>query len=328
MTIAETARFFGRTERMILSSHESPDADGLGAEYALTKCLRALGKSVRAVNAGPAPAKYAFIDEEGLIESMDEAALDEEELRSSVAVLVDTNDIQYTGALADAVLDKAASIFIFDHHESKGLRLGSACSIPEASSTCEMAFLLIKELGCPLSPDVASALFAGIVYDTGSFAYAKTSAQTFSAALELVRAGARPSWIHGQLYESSNTGVLLLRKAVLSTLELYDDDAIAVQILTKDMLDDCGAAYEDAEELINVPLQGKSVQVSIFFKSNASGVLRCSLRSKGSVNVAHIAQGFGGGGHKTAAGFKCPHPLDTMRARVLERVRQALTERR
>jgi phosphoesterase RecJ-like protein len=99
-----------------------------------------------------------------------------------------------------------------------------------------------------------------------------------------------------------------------------------MQIMSKETLLESGASYEDAEDLINVPLQSKTVEVSVFFKSNSEGVLRCSLRSKGFVNVAQLAQSFGGGGHKTAAGFKCPYPLDTIRKKVLELIRPTLPD--
>ena len=106
----------------------------------------------------------------------------------------------------------------------------------------------------------------------------------------------------------------------MSTLELHSDNRIAVQVMKASHLDDSGAVYEESEDLINVPLRSESVQVSVFFKENKNGVLRCSMRSKGTVNVAHIAQGFGGGGHKTASGFKCALPLDQARKSVLDKL--------
>ncbi|MDP3177856.1 MAG: DHHA1 domain-containing protein, partial [Spirochaetaceae bacterium] len=164
------------------------------------------------------------------------------------------------------------------------------------------------------------AIFAGIVYDTGSFAYPKTSERTFSCALELVRSGVRPYEIHRRMYESSSSESLILQKSVLATLELFADGRVAIQSLTKDALIDSGAAYEDAEDLVNIPLQDRKVEVSILFKENAEGRLRCSLRSKGQIDVSRLAQSFGGGGHKTAAGFTCPTPLESMKADVLETV--------
>lgn len=174
--------------------------------------------------------------------------------------------------------------------------------------------------------DVATSLFAGIVFDTGSFAYSKTGVGTFSAALDLVKLGALPYYIHGALYESSSLSALLLRKETLSTLELHAENRIAIQTITIKTLKDTGSSYQDAEGLINVPLQTASIEVSILLKENEAGTLRCSLRSKGGINVAQIAQSFRGGGHKSAAGFKSPYPLETTKAKVLELLLVALTE--
>ena len=253
-----------------------------------------------------------------IIKTYSDSSLDTEDLSRVTVVMVDTNDIHFTGLMADLVISRAGKILIFDHHESSSARGAELCSMPSASSTCEMVFQVLVEMGISIDEDMAMALFAGIVYDTGSFAWEKTSTTTFQAALELCRRGANPAIIHAALYESSSISVLLLRKTVLSTLELYHGDTIAIQTMTKKTLTETGASYEDGEDLINVPLMGKKVQVSLLFKENPEGILRCSMRAKGLVNVAHIAQCFGGGGHRLASGFKSPYPLETIKAKVLE----------
>ncbi len=326
MNLEEVASFFTQHDDFILTSHESPDADGLGAQYALLLSLEAMGKRVRAVNADDYSAKYAFIDARERIEALGRTDLLDRDLSACTVVLLDTNDIQYTGEMADIALARAARILVFDHHEAKGVTRDEACSLPDMSSTSEMAYWTIRRMGVAIEPDVATALLAGIVYDTGSFAYAKTSAGTFEAALDLVKLGASPSGVHGALYESSETSALLLRKEVLSTLELHMNNGLAFQTMGKDILERTGANYEEAEDLINVPLQSKTVEVSAFFKENLQGTLRCSLRSKGAVNVAHIAQSFGGGGHRTAAGFKSPYPLETIKKKVLELLSSAMPD--
>ncbi|MBU0929036.1 MAG: bifunctional oligoribonuclease/PAP phosphatase NrnA [Spirochaetes bacterium] len=328
MTISEAASYLARRDDFIVTSHESPDADGLGAEFAIATALASLGKRATVVNAERYSPAYAFIDPTNIILSLKDAALSDEAIGRCTAILVDTNDMMYTGEVADKIIAKARDVIIIDHHEVKSRSAAALCSHPGSSSTCEIAYRIILEMGYDIGRDVASALFAGMVYDTGSFAYSKTSADTFAAALDLVRRGADPTRIHGALYESSAIGVLLLRKAVLSTLELFADNRVAAQTLTQAILEETGSSSQDAEGLINVPLQAARIEASIFFKENEEGTLRCSLRSKGTINVAQIAQSFGGGGHKSAAGFKSPYPLETIKAKVLERVISALPELR
>ncbi|MCX7024113.1 MAG: DHH family phosphoesterase [Spirochaetes bacterium] len=325
MNVDETIGLIRERDSFILTSHEFCDADGLGAEYALAVSLKAIGKKARILNEEPPASKFAFMDRRGIVETLDDPPEGLPDPSGALLVIMDTNDTQFIGRMADAYLPRTAGYFMIDHHDPKKNDPATSYLDPQASSTCELVFRIIRAMDIPLEHDVAEALFAGIVYDTGSFIYPKTSAETFHTALELVRAGVQPFVIHNLMYESSSIGVLLLRKKVYSTLELRAGNRIAIQLMTRDDLASSpGASYEDGEDLINMPLHGKDVEVSLLFKQNTDGVLRCSLRSKGLINVAHIAQGFGGGGHGTAAGFKCPLPLELMREKVVETISEIL----
>ncbi len=336
MTIPEMASYLRDRDRYVIMSHDDPDADGLGAAYALALALIAIGKEAIPVVADKLPSKFRFIDQRGLFRSLKGAEGLPFEACDSSPIVVDTHDLGYLGAASESFLEAAGKALIIDHHERPGAATDQALyealgaeGVPalleeKASSTCELVYLLAKELAAPLSLDAAEAIFAGIVYDTGSFAYPKTTERTFACALELVRAGVLPYAIHRGMYESSGTGSLLLQKAVVASLELYAEGRVAMQTLSREDLAASGALYEDAEDLVNIPLQDKKVEVSVFFKQNAEGRLRCSLRSKGGVNVAHIAQTFGGGGHKTAAGFTCRSGLDEAKADVLQSLSAAL----
>jgi phosphoesterase RecJ-like protein len=233
----------------------------------------------------------------------------------------------YLGERSAELISSARHSLVIDHHEPKDEPGGLELLDPTASSSCELVFLLAKALGVGLPIDAAEAIFAGIVYDTGSFAYPKTSERTFSCALELVKQGVKPYEVHNRMYESSSDGVLILQKAVISSLELASDGRVALQTLSKDDLSASGASYEDAEDLVNIPLQDRRVEVSVLFKENLEGKLRCSLRSKGGINVARIAQSFGGGGHKTAAGFTCRSPLARAKDDVLQNIAQSWPEK-
>ncbi len=323
MTLIEAAEYLKANDSYIIVSHDGPDADGLGAAYALTLALRSIGKSAWPLLAGPASAKFAFIDQARLFLSL-ESGLDlPVEADNATFVVVDTHDLGYLGPKVESLIGRTTRLLVIDHHEPKSAPERYQFIDSAASSSCELVWRLATMLGARITADAAEALFAGIVYDTGSFAYPKTSETTFACAVELTRLGVRPSLIHRRMYESSSIGLLLLHKIVLSTLELLSGDRIAVQTLRRGDMISSGASYEDAEDLINTPLQSASVEVSVFFKENLDGRLRCSLRSKGLVNVANIAQGFGGGGHKTASGFSCNRPLESMKEAVLETIIRA-----
>ena len=104
--------------------------------------------------------------------------------------------------------------------------------------------------------------------------------------------------------ENNSIEALLLQKKVLSTLEIHNQGRVAVQMVLKDDLESTGAFFEDSENFINIPLKSRDILVSVLIKETREGRVRCSLRSKGTVNVSTIAQGLGGGGHVSSAGFR------------------------
>ncbi|HUW41322.1 MAG TPA: bifunctional oligoribonuclease/PAP phosphatase NrnA [Rectinemataceae bacterium] len=325
MTLDELTDYFLANDRFIVASHDGPDADGLGAVYALVLALRSIGKQAVPTVADNVPAKYRFIDQAGIFVPVSASDWPPFDPAESTLIVMDTHDFTYLGSSGERLLAAARRYLAIDHHELKGDPGPLSFVDPTASSSCELVYQLVRRLGVQLPRDAAEAIFAGMVYDTGSFAYPKTSERTFAFASELVRLGVQPYAIHNHLYESGSIGVLILQKMVFSTLELHSENRIAVQTLRRSDLAVSGAAYEDAEDLVNIPLQGRTIEVSILFKENLQGRLRCSLRSKGQINVAHIAQSFGGGGHKTAAGFTCVSPLESSKADVLQTIGKALS---
>jgi bifunctional oligoribonuclease and PAP phosphatase NrnA len=327
MTLDGMAAYLKEHDNYVIVSHDGPDADGLGAAYALALCLGALGKTAVAAVTGRLSSKYRFIDRRGLFLPLAQGSAPGHGLpfpaSEATPIIVDTHDLDYLGQESAAIVAAAGRFLAIDHHEPRRKTGELELLDPAASSSCELVYLIARLLGVELPADAAEAVFAGIVYDTGSFAYPKTSERTFECALELVRRGVSPYEIHKRMYESSSEGVLMLQKAVISSLELRLQGRVALQSLDKRELAASGASYEDAEDLVNIPLQEKTVEVSILFKENLDGRLRCSLRSKGVVNVARIAQEFGGGGHKTAAGYTCALPLAAAKDDVLQSIAQA-----
>jgi bifunctional oligoribonuclease and PAP phosphatase NrnA len=324
MTLDGMAEYLKEHDDYVIVSHDGPDADGLGAAYALALALGAIGKSAVAAVSDKVPAKFRFIDRRGLFKSLAAADALPFDAEAATPIIVDTHDMGYLGESTAALVSAARIRLVLDHHEPKQEAGEHELLDPTASSSCELVYFIARRLGVELPPDAGEAIFAGIVYDTGSFAYPKTGERTFECALELVRRGVSPYEVHRRMYESSSDGVLMLQKLVISSLELLLDGRVALQSLKKVDLVVSGASYEDAEDLVNIPLQDRRVEVSVLFKENLEGRLRCSLRSKGGVNVARIAQALGGGGHKTAAGFTCALPLASAKDNVLQSIALAL----
>ncbi len=317
--IALAVGFVESHSKFIITAHESPDGDAIGCEIACCRLLRTLGKDAGIFNSDPTPAKFEYLDPESEIMVVGDATALPADISERVLLVLDTNDLYNTGTVASRILPLVSESFVIDHHES-GQSPNQAEGVidSDASSTCELIYRLFEGLKVAVDPRSAIALYSGIVYDTGSFAFPKTTARTFEIARVLAGSGANPNEIYGKIFESNSIPSLLLQSKVFATLRLHFHDRVAVQHMTKEMIAECGASYEEAETVINLPLRSTGIRVSVFLKENPQGVLRCSLRSKGKIDVSEIAQSFGGGGHKTAAGFKSQYPLEQTETKVLE----------
>lgn len=322
MQYAPVSEFLTRNRKIIITAHETPDGDALGAEFAMLRALHKLGKSAFICNADPAPDKFVFVEPEHRPLVLREESQLPADLAEHALLILDVNDLNNIGSVARLVLPRVREYFIIDHHDSETDILAPNHIEQDASSTCEILFLLFQEMKVELDLFMAQALYMGIVYDTGSFIYPKTTALTFKIAQDLVARGVHPNQVYAKLYESDSLSSLVLMSRVLATLTLHAGGQVAVQVMPRRLLLESRASYEEADQLINIPLRSKDVRVSIFFKENPEGLRRCSMRSKGSIDVAEIAQSYGGGGHRTAAGFKCARPFATLQEEILERLQK------
>ena len=314
--------FIDRHQSFILTTHDPPDADGLGAELVFAAILKKKEKACRIVNAVPVQGYFRFMDHSSAAEVWDSEKHTSFAEQSALLVL-DTCDEYHIGSMRE-VMKKVEETFTFDHHEPKPHTKLSGFIDATASSTSELAIELASSQGVTLDPYTATAAYAGIVYDSGFFAYPKTSIRTFNAAIKVIEWGAAPNYIYRQLMENGSYAALLLQKQALSTLEFHADKRIAVIVLRKEDLVFSGAEFDDAEGFVNIPLKAQEVEVSILIKEKPSGEVRCSLRSKGKVNVSKIAQGFGGGGHVTAAGFRSSLSTEETLKKLLYDVKERL----
>ena len=300
--------FFDRHQSFIVTTHDSPDADAVGSELVMASILKKTGKDFKIINGDPIPASLGFIENTSILEKWDNekhSAL----LENSAMLILDTSEEFHIGSMRK-VINKVRETFVFDHHEPKPRSRLSGFIDPTAASTAEMAVALACQLGIDLDSQTAAAAYAAIVSDSGFFSYPKTNIRTFKAAMRTLEWGANPNQIYKELVENSSSAALLLQKQALLNLEFHADRKIAVLTLRRNDFESTGADYEDADHIVNIPLKSKEIEVSLLLKEKSAGEVRCSLRSKGKVNVSKIAQEFGGGGHVTAAGFKCSSSME------------------
>jgi len=321
LTFDQLVSYLQTHDNYLILSHSDPDGDAVGSEIGLLGVLRGIGKKAFILNSDACPLKLRVFDPDGDLHSLEDEDPIPTDLGQKTLILVDTCDFQHTRRARELLLPFGREVIIIDHHTPPAQLPCPAFIDDSAAASSQIVFQLAGALG--YTPDLvcANALFMGIVFDTGSFIYPKTTASTFAAAQRLVELGVSPKEIHAALFETIEPSRMRLLALVQGSLQIYHDERTAFQTMTQGMLVQSGAALEDAENFINYPLKCSTVLVSVFLKESKPGFFRCSLRSKGTVDVSVLALAHGGGGHKTAAGFPCPGlPLAELEALLLQSV--------
>jgi phosphoesterase RecJ-like protein len=302
----EVLNQIGRRQKFILTSHARPDGDAVGSALACCQILRSMGKQADVVLSDGVPGIYRPLPfSDSVLQTTENAPQPE------AVIILECDSVQRTRLTG---LEQHFLINI-DHHAT-GRPFGDVNWIdPSACATAEMIFRLAREAGVQISPEVATCLYTAVLTDTGSFCFNGTNEGTFALARELVRCGADPVGIAHNVYFSTQLSKMRLLGAALTTLQR--DGSLACMHVDRATVERCQAHEEDCEGLVNYALAIEGIEVALFFREQPDGSFRVSLRSKGAVNVAAVAQHFGGGGHECASGCAMPGPLSVATRRLL-----------
>lgn len=317
--------FVHRHERFLLTTHVRPDGDGLGSVLALSDTLRAQGKQVRQVIASKYPPRYGFLDPAGLVEPFTAPG---DRWRDCDAVIVmDTGTWNQLGDFGPFLQQLTCDKVVIDHHLTQDELGGRRFVDVKAEATGRLTYEAISALNYPLSPYAAQMLFVAVAMDTGWFRHSNASAATFALAAALVEAGAQPDYLYEQLNEQNSLSKLRLTGVVLERMQLVHEGCVAHTAIVRTDYAATGAVPQDTEDLVNYPRSIAGVQVGLLFMEQPRGGIKVSFRSRG-VDVAKIAEQFGGGGHRLASGAIVEASLDEARHRVLAAVAAALGDAR
>jgi phosphoesterase RecJ-like protein len=307
----------------VLTSHMRPDCDAIGSELALAAALRSIGKQVHVVNGDPVPPHIAFIDPRKEVEVLgrDIIAAD---VRPDVFIVCDTSAWGQLGPMADIIRESAAQKVVIDHHVSQDDLGAVTFKDSTAEATGRLVLAACDALGAPITPDMASALFAAIATDTGWFRFSSVTPLTFAAVGRLVHSGANPTRIFAALYERNSLARLHLQGRILQDAKREFDNRLIYSTATQTDLTETGAEATDTEDIINRLLGVTGVEVGLLFLELGPDETKVSLRSRTSIDVSKIAEQFGGGGHAAASGVRFPGPLDKALPAIVAAVGKAL----
>ena len=313
--LAQVLQEIQQRRRFLVTSHARPDGDAIGSTLALAQILRKMGKSAEIVLGDAVPVIYHPLPgSETIIHSSQVNG------NYDAVIILECDSVQRTH------LQGLENLFLIniDHHISSKAFAHVNWIDSSAVATAELIFRLAQAAQVKITPEIATCLYTAVLTDTGAFCYAPTNACTFELAKFLVEHGADPGKIAQSVYFSSPMSKMCLLGAALSRLER--DGAITWMSVTRHDMERFGALDEDCEGLVNYALSISGVEVAIFFREVAHERIRVSIRSKGAVNVAEIAQKFGGGGHECAGGFSTEGPVEESAKRVLAELRRKVPQ--
>lgn len=316
ITLEKAAQLIAEHRRVALTTHASPDGDGLGSMLALTMALAQRGQTALPLLAEPVPRVFDFLPGVSriLVLPQTDTALADVDL----LVSLDSSDAERIDAVRKLF---AVPVINIDHHVSN-TRFGDFnCVQAEATATGELVYNLFAYLRVPFTHETATCLYTAIATDCGFFRYANTTATTHLMAAELLRHGVDPALIADRMETKPAAGIKLLA-AALQQLEFFHHGQTAAMVV--DMRQVPRGLEDVTEGFINYPRYIEGVETALLFKVADDNAVKVSLRSRNRVDVSAVALAFGGGGHKRAAGCTMNGELPQVKTLVLREIAKQL----
>ena len=311
LSVSRAAELLMQRDNITLLCHRRPDGDTVGSAFALYYALKTLGKEVRVLCADPLPKLYDY-----LYPGYKPGRILYEPVEYVVAV-----DVATAGMLGSLEERYGTMVDLcIDHHPSNSDYAAQTCLWSEAGACAEPVAAIIKAIGLPVSGRIAECIYTGLATDTGGFRYSNTSAGSMRLAAEIMESGVDTALLNTRIFESESKAKVLAEAAMMSALQFYADDRIAVMPVTLAVRAATGVTGEELEDVAGIPRKIEGVLLGITIKEHEEEC-HISLRSKEPVNADQIAAAFDGGGHRFAAGC-------TIRASVEEAARLLVEEAR
>lgn len=313
-------------KRFVLTSHVRPDCDALGSELGMAAMLRQMGKEVVIVNDSETPTHLGFIDRANEIKQLGKDITSDEIVRDFDAFMVlDTSAWIQLGKMGDVMQEFQGTKLVLDHHVSQDDLGGKMFKDPKCEATGRLVYEAAKAWGVSITKEMAFVLFTAIATDTGWFRFPSVSGGTYRAIGDLIDAGAVPSEVYGYLFENDRLQRVNLRGRILSSAKVILDGRLAYSVATQQDFIETGSAPSDTEDTINRTMAIAGVEAALLFVElpNDEGI-KVSFRSRSELDVAKLAQQFGGGGHVAAAGALIKKPLKEAISILLQATEQAI----
>lgn len=308
-------------QRILITTHEFPDADGIGSEISLCLALREYGKESYCVNEEPLLDRYQYLDKDKVVSGIRNFVKRHPDFVPDLLIVVDTNTRDRIGSQLGQFAHDLPMLFI-DHHPCRGRDLSNHCIDITAAATGQMVGEMIEHLGVKFNRKIALPIYTAILIDTSSFRYPTVSAATHRLVSKLMDTGISPSEAYNGIYGTKKVHHMHLLARILNTAATNKDETIAWIVLKKDDIDCFSSDVEDTHGFINNLLVLNNIKVACMFRDDGA-LVKISLRSSGEYDVGQVALALGGGGHSHSAATILPkNPSETTEEVIARAIRK------
>ncbi len=320
MKINTVLRQLQQSKNIAIIAHIQPDGDAIGSCLALAYFLEASEKTVTLFCQDKAPPALKFLHGYNKFRNTIE---DIETYSYDLSIAVDCSDEDRMG-ICSAVFKAGKHTMNIDHHISNTFFADINLVDTSAAATGEIIFRIGKELTGYINKNAAEALYTAISTDTGNFSYGNTTSQSYRIAAQLIDCGVDIERITTLLYKTNRVERIRLLGRALKSLQLHENNKIAIITITQEDLAITGAVESEIENMVNYAKDITGVEIGILLKEMEDGTVRISFRSRGKVDVSKLAGRFGGGGHHAASGASMFVDLHRAKEEILAAAREML----
>lgn len=312
--MSEMLELINKSNTILVLTHESPDGDAIGSAMAMYQVLKNMNKTVDIV-IPEIPETFMFLDDIHEV-------LPESDKEYDLAIVLDCATKERIGEI-NKEYSRCKKSIVIDHHMSNN-GYGTICHVePNTPACCQVLYYLFKNENIKITREIGEALLSGMLTDTSGFRNNDTNKETFLMAADLADLNIDIYKIYYLVLSKKSMAQYLLMKMTLDRLELFEDGKIAFSYISEEDMANVGAKMGDHEGLVDLGRNVGGVEVSVFMRED-NGVYRISLRSNGKVDVNKVAQKFGGGGHKMAAGIKTDGNFKETKENVINVIKEEL----
>ena len=321
--IVQSRRFIDNANKILLTGHISPDGDSLGATLGLYHLLKQLGKDVTVMMPNRYPAFFSWMP------GIDRVFIMEENKTEAIKIIkeadlifcIDYNTLDRVNGMKPLIEQSKAQKIMIDHHLDPNINCDVVISHPEVSSASELAFRFMCRMGFyqEVSLETAECIYTGMMTDTGGFTYNSNNPEIYIIIKALLEKGVDKDAIYNKVFHTYSEDRLRLMGYCLNKMEVLADCNAAIIVLTQEELQKFNYKVGDTEGIVNIPLQIENVNKSVLVREDKTQI-KLSFRSQGDVPVNTMAEKFGGGGHKNAAGGESTQSMEE----TLDKLRRTL----